>query len=367
MQRTYEDATRLTAAGLLLTLILLVGSLCSLQHPVWSAPAKGHVVTNVGPAVGTLRSPHETFIADDFCLEVWRNDRMPLKVYLQPGEDVPGYNPKFQQSFRDACTKLSTALGYKVTFQFIDTKDGADIDVRWTTDKDGDFCDKRWSDRIGLCSRLVSEEEGTVDHASISLLTTSRYEAGCRFGPKYMQETCLHELGHACGLGHSLRSNDIMYKSHAPARIDANGELELTAEPHLSERDVASLKLLITAQNEIIRVKESCDRQTACERFNNEAFRLISVGDNGQALIYLRSALERDEKNVRALQNAMVALFNCACELNNSRHWAEALPILEKATKVAKKVGTPQELARIAAVQRNCNNQLAWERKNPRP
>jgi hypothetical protein len=288
---------------------------------------------------------------------------MPLKVYMHPCDGVAGYDPKFKQSFVDACNGLSSALGNAVAFQFIDTETGADIDVRWVASKQ-DISDLKWGDAIGLCRRVVDHSDGTVEHASIFILTMPDYANAKKYGKNFMQQTCLHELGHACGLGHSLRKDDVMFKRHSPAVLSPDGELELAYEPHFSERDAASLKLLITAQNKIIDVKESSDRKTACTKFNNEAFRLIREGDNGQALIYLRAALDSDDKDKLAMQNAMVALFNCACNLNNTCHWAEALPILEKSITLAKKVGTAAEMNAMVSVQRNCMTQLAAQRKS---
>jgi hypothetical protein len=300
----------------------------------------------------------DTFVADDFCLEVWRMKRMPLKVFIHECADIPGYDPRFKQSFIDACSELSGVTENKISFTPTDREDTADVDVRWVPTR-AEFPSAKWPDAIGICRRSVDATDGSVDHASIYLLSKPPDGIGKAYGQNYMKLTCLHELGHACGLGHSLRGDDVMYKKHCPAELTPDGVLETKVAARFSARDAASLNLLITAQNKIIDVKESCDAKTACSKFNNEAIRLIKAGDNGQALIYLRAALERDESDRLAMGNAMIALFNCACDLNNRSHWAEALPILEKSMQLAKKVGAPGELNQMVSVKRNCMTQLA--------
>jgi hypothetical protein len=47
--------------------------------------------------------------------------------------------------------------------------------------------------------------------------------------------------------------------------------------------------------------------------------------------------MKRLDTDRLAMANAMIALFNCACDLNNRCHWDEALPLLEKSIKLAKK------------------------------
>lgn len=288
---------------------------------------------------------------------------MPLKVYFHPCENVAGYDAKFRESFVDACTDLSTASANVITFQFTDKEAEADIDVRWVATKGKEFANVKWSDAIGLCLRTVSPSDGTVEHASLYFLTKPEHDAATKYGQKFMQQTCEHELGHACGLGHSLRNDDVMFKRHSPGTLLPDGTLELASEPHFTSRDSESLKLLVGAQNKIINIQESSNPKTAGTQLNNEAFRLIKSGDNGQALIYLRAALGQDETNKLAMQNAMVAMFNCACDLNNTCHWAEALPILDKSIKLARNVGTAQELNAMLSVQRNCMTQLGAARK----
>lgn len=324
-------------------------------------------LNNTSVATATAAEPFfnkaaDTFVADDFCLEVWRAKRMPLRVFIHDCSSVAAYDPRFKQSFIDACSELTSVTDHAVAFSFTESEADAEIDVRWVASR-SQFPTSKWPEAIGICNRSVDEEYGTVEHASIYFLTKPESGAGTAYGPKFMLQTCLHELGHACGLGHSLRVDDVMYKRHGRADLSPDGMLEMQSTPHFSARDAASLKLLIAAQNRIINIKESCEAKNACAQFNNEAFRLIKAGDNGQALIYLRAALERDENNKLAMGNAMIALFNCACDLNNRLHWAEALPILEKAIKLAKKVGSPGEMNQMVAVQKNCMTQLA-RRKN---
>ncbi|HEY9793211.1 MAG TPA: matrixin family metalloprotease [Candidatus Obscuribacterales bacterium] len=321
---------------------------------VYAAPDPGNHLESAKSSAQRIRRSQDTFVADDFCLEIWRPERMPLKVYLAPGDGVEAYDPRFAESFKDACAQLSASMSQEITFVFVDNADASDIDVCWTSEK-SKWPPNKWPDAIGLCHRTANSD-GEMEHASIFLLT--KFPNFQRLGTNFMEEVCLHELGHACGLGHSLRRADIMNKlgySQSPGSFDADGRYELSEPPKFSDRDTASLKVLISSQHRIMKIRHDYDRVQACNLLNDEAFKLITQGDNGQSLIYLRAAVELDGTNKLGMQNAMVALFNCAVILNNKEQYAEALPLLKKALNLGHKVGTKQEVSGILHVQQNCS------------
>ena len=59
---------------------------------------------------------------------------MPLKVYIESGDGVMGFDPRFGKILRSAFGEWSKASEGKVTFRFVDNSDDADIRGSWTSD-----------------------------------------------------------------------------------------------------------------------------------------------------------------------------------------------------------------------------------------
>lgn len=163
----------------------------------------------------------------------WLQNRLPLKVYVQPAQGVPGYRDAFGKALFESFAAWSQASQNRITFTQVPVPMMADITCSFT----GNPYDVRQTGtdvEQGICRlRFVNPKQSNfirIEHADLRILTVDR-ETGKPISDDDMKKTCLHELGHALGLhGHSTNNHDIMFFSVSP-----------TVWPVLSKRDKATL------------------------------------------------------------------------------------------------------------------------------
>ncbi len=158
----------------------------------------------------------------------WPQSLMPLKVFISDGSGVKGYQPFFKPALVEAFQDYEKVLNGRVKFIFTDNSNEANIICTWTCDLDK-FKDGA---EAGFC-QITRNDKGIVK-ADIELLTLS-INHGLDLSRNRLHAICLHEIGHALGIGgHSTNYNDIMYFS-TPLN-DENKEL--------SNRDINTVNLL---------------------------------------------------------------------------------------------------------------------------
>jgi predicted Zn-dependent protease len=158
----------------------------------------------------------------------WTADKLPIKVYFQPGKKVTGYKSKFRQCLETCFDEWSTASGGKITWIEVSDPAQANVSVRWTnivTERAEGTEAGRTKTYATLDTRT---NRGTIKSAEMLLLTRLPDR---EFSADEVRRAYLHEVGHALGIaGHSHNPADIMYYA-----------VTQHASPHLDDRDKATL------------------------------------------------------------------------------------------------------------------------------
>lgn len=159
----------------------------------------------------------------------WQKERLPLKIYIADGAGVNGFRNSYEKTLRDAFANWSGQTGNLVSFQFVKSRNGADIECIFTND-----FSKVGSPAEGGEAQMIYNKDG-MKHCTLVLLTV---HATNTLNPtdNEIWVVSLHEIGHTLGLmGHSPNPDDIMFCTVPDTEL---------RRPDLSQRDLATLKQL---------------------------------------------------------------------------------------------------------------------------
>lgn len=253
----------------------------------------------------------------------WESQRTPLKVFVNPAENIRGYQPGFASELQQAFQSWEQASNGKIRFVAAAAREQADITVTWTDNvADLDSPDEGGEARVKFGSKGVT-------HSDIFILTHN--DTNDREGtPNQIYGVCLHEIGHSLGLlNHSPDAHDVMYFS------DRNS----VKRPELSLRDKNTLELLYKTEQAYIPKPGSADA-IACrkiELFNGavsdyNAAKYVDAEQKCEALL----KLEPDSRTSRLLADA---LDNHAAACMEQHDYSGAEPLVRHALEIRRAIG----------------------------
>src|SRR5262249_18687170 len=127
----------------------------------------------------------------------WPASRMPIKTYIKPGNDVPGYRPDFENIFRECMQEWLESSHGKVKVQYVGNPGEAQMTVSWTNNP------KEMISSAEGGHAMVSPDDQGISKTHIYLLTI-KPDDGTTLTNNQARRVDLHEIGHAFGIfGHS--------------------------------------------------------------------------------------------------------------------------------------------------------------------
>ena len=151
-------------------------------------------------------------LAGDSILKRWpaRLDD-PIKVYIAPGNDVPGYSVAFSRAVHEAFRRWQRGSGIPVAFDVVRDSSAAEVKVRWIERF-------RNLERTGQAD-VAWNSGGWLTHGTLTLATHTH--DGWPLGADAVYAVALHEIGHLLGLGHSDDPSDLMYPTTSVSDLSA--------------------------------------------------------------------------------------------------------------------------------------------------
>jgi hypothetical protein len=135
-------------------------------------------------------------------------DMDPVGYHIADGAEVPGFDPADPDLARAAFEDWSRSSGGRLRFDETTSEDDAVIQLIWIPPGSGLYGEMR---RVRVAGRLKVFVYVTPGVQGQGPSMTRLVEADPLIRDVIVYLTCLHELGHAVGLGHTAEYDDIMY------------------------------------------------------------------------------------------------------------------------------------------------------------
>ncbi|HEY9677560.1 MAG TPA: matrixin family metalloprotease [Drouetiella sp.] len=149
--------------------------------------------------------------------QMWKQSQMPLKVYVDSGKGVKNFRPTYKRLILEALDQWCSASGNKLSYKMVPDKKSADIDVEWVGQSIETIQKDRKRDAAGLTT-TATDDKAMISHALVQI-DTYDFDHNRQVADSKIKSVCLHEIGHALGVGHSPYVKDIMYFKITPRQL----------------------------------------------------------------------------------------------------------------------------------------------------
>ncbi|HEY9683991.1 MAG TPA: matrixin family metalloprotease [Drouetiella sp.] len=147
----------------------------------------------------------------------WKQSLLPLKLYIDSGKGVKNYRPSYRRLILEALDAWCSASGNKLSYKLINDKTQANVVVEWVGQAISTVQKDRKRDAAGLTTTDADDKQ-VISHALIQIETYD-FERSAQAADSKIKSACLHEIGHAIGVGHSPYVKDIMYFKLTPRQL----------------------------------------------------------------------------------------------------------------------------------------------------
>lgn len=147
----------------------------------------------------------------------WKQTLLPLKLYIDSGKGVKNYRPSYRRLILEALDSWCSASGNKLSYKLVNDRTQANIVVEWVGQSISTVQKDRKRDAAGLTTTDADDKQ-IISHALIQIETYD-FDHSAQAADSKIKSACLHEIGHAIGVGHSPYVKDIMYFKLTPRQL----------------------------------------------------------------------------------------------------------------------------------------------------
>lgn len=140
----------------------------------------------------------------------WAASAFPLKVFIYSGSGVKGYRKEYDNYVLDAFDTWCRDSGQKLSYEMVDAPQKANLTVRFQGTELAGIARADHRLKAGL-TNLRYNQANEIQKADIYILTVQAFALDQPVEKGVCASVCMHEVGHALGLGHSTLIYDVMY------------------------------------------------------------------------------------------------------------------------------------------------------------
>jgi tetratricopeptide (TPR) repeat protein len=138
----------------------------------------------------------------------WPKEQLPIKFYISPSKNTIGYRPVFRSFVVRALDTWFQASGKKISYVIVDDPKKADVKLKFVSDELPMQENNRSRQKAGL---TVFDTNEKLLSSKVRIRTVCGFDTSRLIEDGQCATVCMHEVGHALGLGHSTSAGDVMY------------------------------------------------------------------------------------------------------------------------------------------------------------